>query len=682
MKTAMKLAAAAALALTAGASQAYSNIYFFGDSLSDVGAFGGQLYPVGGTVITLPANARWTMGYGNNWTDVLAGHYGFKSVANNPLNTTTSSTGNNYAQGGAQAQSGVKAETVGPGGLTIQELSDQVTHYLQQTGGKADPNAVYTVWIGGNDVDAAIGTGSTTQAATVITNAATQTVTYVAALQKAGAKIIVVPNLPDISTTPSSIYGAIKAFADGAGATATQRNNAIGAAWAVLSSVSSSSANRDALIQQALVAANNQLGGSAAGLSSLKSTYNTVSSSLAQLSSNYNLLVDTDINATNPHGVVRANMALLIQEISANPGKYGFTNVAGSACLDALVCSSATYAQSYIFTDGLHPTPAAHQIVGDYVYSLLQAPYFAGAVAESGMANARQLGQTLDGRYQALRAKKRDVGSVSAFVDGAFSSDKSGNDSYSAKPKGQLYTVGLDFQATEKASFGFAMSHQLGKTDIASTGAGGSVDDRTTLVTLLASYNGGNWWLDSDLHIGSGELDTTRNVTLGSTSLAVGGNASQRQFGIRAQGGYQFPLGNFRTGPIAGLEHESIKLSNFTDGGVTSNGLHYSDQNFSSTIGRVGWQLDTTIGEYSPYAKVAYAHQFDQSDRTITTGLSTTAGDWTVNLGKPASNWMEWTMGVNANFGKNLSAWAQLTATSGNKGGNQTSGNVGLALAF
>ena len=79
---------------------------------------------------------------------------------------------------------------------------------------------------------------------------------------------------------------------------------------------------------------------------------------------------------------------------------------------------------------------------------------------------------------------------------------------------------------------------------------------------------------------------------------------------------------------------------------------------------------------------MAYAHQFDQSDRTITTGLSTTTGDWTVNLGKPASNWMEWTMGVNANFGKNLSAWAQLTATSGNKGGNQTSGNVGLALAF
>ncbi|RBB92769.1 hypothetical protein C3E97_033530, partial [Pseudomonas sp. MWU12-2115] len=102
----------------------------------------------------------------------------------------------------------------------------------------------------------------------------------------------------------------------------------------------------------------------------------------------------------------------------------------------------------------------------------------------------------------------------------------------------------------------------------------------------------------------------------------------------------------------------------------------------SAMIGRVGWQLDATVGQFRPYAKVSYAHAFQQDDRTVTSGLATAQGDWTTNLGKPSSNWVEWTDGVSANFNKSVSVFGQLTASSGKSSGNQTGGNIGLAVSF
>ena len=79
------------------AANAYSNFYFFGDSLTDTGAFGG----LGG----LPANARWTLAYGTGWAEALGQRYGLSVTPNNALNNHIANTsGNNFAQGDARAQ--------------------------------------------------------------------------------------------------------------------------------------------------------------------------------------------------------------------------------------------------------------------------------------------------------------------------------------------------------------------------------------------------------------------------------------------------------------------------------------------------------------------------------------------------------------------------------------------------
>jgi outer membrane lipase/esterase len=144
----------AALACSVGAQAALlSPFVIFGDSLSDNGnaylGTGGltpapPAYTVGrftDGADTLPASP--TAGVpGLIWHEVLAGMLGDAPA------TPFLAGGTNYAVGGAQ----VLHDVPGPGNLTIPSLQSQLGLYLGSTGGVANPNALYILWGGANDL--------------------------------------------------------------------------------------------------------------------------------------------------------------------------------------------------------------------------------------------------------------------------------------------------------------------------------------------------------------------------------------------------------------------------------------------------------------------------------------------------------------------------------------------------
>ncbi len=203
-KTLTALAVSAALSPLAFAAGNYNSTVFFGDSLTDVGAFGG--------IAGLPQGARWTIDNADIYASLLAAKYGIKLGAANVSNNTLAGGGTGYAQGGARA---TEVANAGPGAVEIRDLPTQITDFLAANGGKADPNALYSIWIGGNDVPAALaaaaGAGGTAAGQAVISTAVTSTVNQVKELQKAGAKRIIVNNLPNFGTTPAATSSAIGA---------------------------------------------------------------------------------------------------------------------------------------------------------------------------------------------------------------------------------------------------------------------------------------------------------------------------------------------------------------------------------------------------------------------------------------------------------------------------------------
>jgi len=97
-----------------------------------------------------------------------------------------------------------------------------------------------------------------------------------------------------------------------------------------------------------------------AHLSALTATYNQgLRRALKLLNQQYSDLqiVTLDANA-------------LYREAIANPAAFGFSNVT-SACLSG--ASSCGKPDQFLFWDGIHPTTAAHQVIAERAFSILEA---------------------------------------------------------------------------------------------------------------------------------------------------------------------------------------------------------------------------------------------------------------------------------------------------------------------
>lgn len=325
------MAIAIALAATpAMAESAFDRTVFFGDSLTDSGYYN-PLLPAASRAVT----GKFTTNPGWVWAEYVADHFGTNAAPNG-----NGQIGDNYAAGGARIQaSAVSALGAAP------SVSSQINTYLTANGGRADPNALYTVWGGANDLLAAATVPAQAQA--IIGSAVTAQVGAVAALQNAGARYVMVPTIPDVGLTPRFRAGGAVGMAQGTGA-ATAYNNAL-----------------------------------------------------------FNGLQSAGLR------VIPVDTFHMLQEIVASPGTYGFSNVTNTACNPAVplpACNptslvAANAQNTYVFADGVHPTTAVHQILGEYAISLLEAPRLQQVLIHSaqavGRARADQVAWHLDGKPDA-----------------------------------------------------------------------------------------------------------------------------------------------------------------------------------------------------------------------------------------------------------------------------------------
>ncbi len=211
------LAAALALAAAPAFAGTFSNTIFFGDSLTDSGFYRNFLIQPSPLAPPNPSNAlvgRFTTNPGLVWSEYLANFYGTNAAPAWSLTNTGTripGTGSNYAAGGATVVPGPGFPPTPPTSFAP-SLTTQVNAYL--AGGAADPNALYTVWGGANDLFFTLN-GATTP--TQFLGSAAAQVGLVGALENAGARYVLVPTMPDVGLTP---FGLSQGAAGSAGITA------------------------------------------------------------------------------------------------------------------------------------------------------------------------------------------------------------------------------------------------------------------------------------------------------------------------------------------------------------------------------------------------------------------------------------------------------------------------------
>ncbi len=208
-KAVFAVTVAAALSASASAG-VYSNLYVFGDSLVDAGNT--RLLSLGGGGgDPAPASSGYFQGRftnGPDYTDLLSqamyGTYTRASLAG----------GNNYSFGGALARNN---------GDAIPDLVAQVGSYFTRSGGTADPNALYVINVGGNDLFAVV--SNPALAGTFASDTIGTIAAQIKALNAAGARNILVTGLPNVGGAP--VVAAQGAAASAAARAASVQFNAL-----------------------------------------------------------------------------------------------------------------------------------------------------------------------------------------------------------------------------------------------------------------------------------------------------------------------------------------------------------------------------------------------------------------------------------------------------------------------
>ena len=296
-------------AMPTAAKAPFARIVSFGTSLSDSGnAFalrGGTNTPpdylLDPLLVPSAPYARGGHHFSNGptWIEQYARSLGLAGSVRPALAGAGDAT--NYAVGAARAHED---------GLNF-NLPAQVDAFLQQAGGVADSDALYTIEMGGNDIRDALlaypnGSGAILQAANVsIANS-------IAVLYSAGARHFIVWRAPNVGLTPA--IRSLDSINPGAAQLATGLTQAFNA-----------------------------------GLDTV----------VAQLS------------ALPGIRIVRLDAFRLLDNLVADPSAFGLTNVT-TACITPntppFVCERP---DEFLFWDGIHPSKAVHAIIAQEAASVL-----------------------------------------------------------------------------------------------------------------------------------------------------------------------------------------------------------------------------------------------------------------------------------------------------------------------
>ncbi len=300
-----------------------TNLYVIGDSLSDQGNLFAATEQLRGRGI--PAADHYSNGRfanGRNYVDFLAEKYGLEV-------RPSSAGGTNFAYGGARTtynreeQDETKPLPVNQGG-TLPKGAFPWTLELQAEAFKArnfhDPDALYIVFSGANDVGDLIGPTLRGQInpAGFISGAVAGVQKVIQAYRDAGARQVIVPNIPDLALVP-------------------------------------------------LISSQNPPGST------------VVSDTATALVRSYNAALDQMLDGFSDIEIIRFDTFALLDKVVADPGKYGFENVtepcySGFVAPDDGTQSVCDFPAKYLFWDVEHPTEAFHRVLADQLIKTIPEP--------------------------------------------------------------------------------------------------------------------------------------------------------------------------------------------------------------------------------------------------------------------------------------------------------------------
>lgn len=626
------VAVSVALASSA-AAQSFNQFFGFGDSTIDSGYYRILASPGGGATF----NSYWasavahgagkpTSSPGLMSSELLASYFGLSAL---PADVPG---GTNYATSGAKE---VDVNTSVNGGFTAAiPTFTQISNYLAASGGRANPNGLYLISSGGNDVSFATGSSGSgpypADPAAYLSGAAGSLAAAVAQLQAAGAQYIVVRGQPyDFPT------------GGGAGNATTRADRLLytQTLWWDLA---------------------------ARGVNFIPSDYNAVRLAIQAnpASFGFQYIDTTNTACTQPVGVGSA-WALLCSSDPSAPSH--------------LVTPDAD--QTRLFADDQHLTTAGQKIVADYEYSLIVAPSMISMLAEAPVVTGTALVNTIQNQIPLSQRQQGPTG-FNAWLSGDVSSLTIEN--YPGFPDDPgtpaALTAGFDFKLPGNWLIGVALS---GVKQNATFGLGfGGFTQEEFSGSAYVAHIMGPIWFDVIASYGHVHYDVGRNVPVGITVQYNSATTSGSDLSLAGETGYNFIAGPLTHGPIVGLTVQRVHINSFTESGSFTS-LGFDSQTRDSEVSDLGYQVSFDAGLWRPFAKVTWDHEFATTDRTVTAWLTTTnAPSYYMPAVAIGTDWASATAGTTLKVASNVTGLVAFTSTVARQNLTTYGGEIGVNVAF
>lgn len=415
----------------------------------------------------------------------------------------------------------------------------------------------------------------------------------------------------------------------------------------------------------------------------LSGGYDKASTAATILTDAYNKRVDDKISESNGN-ILRADVNGLLREVMSNPLIYGFGNNLGYACgvgIDANKCTSkpkATKGQGpkdfddskeFIFSDGFHPSPLAHKIMGQYIESIYIAPSQVMTLNLVNRATVKGSRSSLDGHLQQLRNGGNEQGKFGVF--GAYTDNRHNS-----------FTLGGDYQLTENFLLGALYTNDKSEYSPAPNFTYNGDAHVATGYALWNVFN--NAWLSGDLHYAHINYDSlTRNIQLGKATRRETGSTKGKQWGVRLAAGWDIPVTDIvSTSPIIQFAWDKGDVKGYRESGNNSTSMHFSDQNYTSKVGTLGWRVDSKLGRFNPYASVEFNHQFGDTRYKLRSAIHSTKTSFVMESGKQSKDWRQYTIGTNANLFDDVRGFASVTLNEGRSQDPNYNFSLGINISF
>ena len=374
---------------------------------------------------------------------------------------------------------------------------------------------------------------------------------------------------------------------------------------------------------------------------------------------------------------------LLLNEVASNLNAYGLT---GLACppLPSTSCIADPSQKFLFYYDQLHLTSAGFAIVGRYIAAQLEAPLVLQGASDLSLDVAHQFARTLTTRMDLGSPRDGDTfNGLKFFITGDGYTRK-----LSAGPRNEAYRssgVGL----TAGAEYGFgtgvagvAVNYSRPKINFGNDNA--ENEARSVQLGGYAGFGIGGGFAQGYAGYGWNKHDIDRAGVVDAMEADPKGN----HFIAGAKGGYLFPLGSVRVGPVIALDYAKAKVDGYTEEGDPVLTLNVDSLSYSSLRGSLGVELRGDFGgggvQLRPYASAAIEKDFTGDDRTIhfsQTSAPTIVNHFALEDGSKKA-YGRIAGGFSAEILTNVSLDAGGSATIGKDQGEETSAQIGVRVGF